>query len=75
MGQQRPTLAQVRKWPAAVSVADGARALGVSRASLYAAITAGTCPVDVIMVGRRKKVLTHSLVRVLEGSGTEAKSA
>lgn len=75
MRQQRPTLAQIRKWPASVNVADGARALGVSRASLYAAIADSTCPVEVITVGRRKKILTHSLISVLEGTGTRAKSA
>ena len=47
----------------------------MSRASLYAAIADGTCPVEVITVGRRKKILTHSLISVLEGTGTRAKSA
>ncbi len=72
MQTQRPTLAQIRKWPASVNVADGARALGVSRAALYAAIADGTCPVEVITVGKRKKILTHSLVEVLEGRGDRA---
>ncbi len=44
----------------------------MSRAALYAAIADGTCPVEVIKVGKRKKVLTHSLVEVLEGRGDRA---
>lgn len=72
MQTQRPTLAQIRKWPASVNVADGARALGVSRAALYAAIADGACPVEVITVGKRKKILTHSLIEVLEGRGDRA---
>ena len=52
-----------------------AQALGVSRASLYAAIGEGTAPVQVIRVGHRMKVLTHSLLAVLEGGGSHAESA
>jgi hypothetical protein len=61
------TLAQVRRWPPTVNVSDAARALGVSRSGLYVAIGEGTCPVETITVGRRVKVLTHSLIAVLEG--------
>jgi len=74
MGEQAPfprhgnlTLAQVRRWPPTVNVSDAARALGVSRSGLYVAISEGTCPVETIVVGRRVKILTHSLVTVLEG--------
>jgi hypothetical protein len=75
METTRPTLAQVRKWPASVNGEDAARALGVSRAALYAAIVDGTCPVEVIRVGQRKKVLTHSLITVLQGTEPHAESA
>jgi hypothetical protein len=67
--KRRPTIDQVRRWPASVNVEDAALALGVSRSGLYAAVRDGTCPVQVIRVGRRKKVLTHSLIAVLEGRG------
>jgi hypothetical protein len=69
------TLAQVRKLPAAVDVATAALALGVSRASLYAALARGERPVQVITVGHRMKVLTASLVAVLEGRGDRAGAA
>jgi Helix-turn-helix domain len=63
----RPTIEQVRAWPASVDIEDAALALGVSRSALYVAVRDGTCPAQVIRVGRRMKVLTHSLVEVLEG--------
>lgn len=65
------TLAQVRKLPAAIDVTTAAKALGISRASAYAAIDAGEFPVAVIRVNRRLRVLTHDLVRVLEGSASD----
>ena len=71
MNGKRPTLAQIRKWPAAVNVTEAAAALGVSRASLYNAIAEDRCPVRTILVGHRRKILTHSLLEVL-GDGQAA---
>jgi hypothetical protein len=63
------TLAEIkRSWPPTCDVEDSARALGVSRASAYQSIADGTYPVEVVRVNRRMRVLTHSLVAVLEGS-------
>lgn len=61
------TLAQIRKWPPTCNIEDAARALGVSRSSLYMAVREGVAPVTVITVRRRQKVLTSSLVDLLEG--------
>ena len=72
--RKRPTLDQVRRWAATCNVADGALALGVSRSSLYEAIADGKSPVETIVVGHRIRVLTHSLVTVLEGSSAKADS-
>ena len=69
------TLAEVRTWPPAVNVGRAAQALGVSRAALYAALARGERPVQVITVGHRLRVLTHSLVAVLEGRGGHAEGA
>ena len=63
----RPSLAQVRRWPPTVPVPTAAPALGMSRRSMYEAISTGRCPVRVITVNGRLKVLTASLVAVLEG--------
>jgi hypothetical protein len=71
----RPTLERIRAWPPAVDVTDAAMALGVSRSGLYQAIADGACPVQTIVVGHRRKVLTHSLIAVLEGRDTAARSA
>jgi hypothetical protein len=74
--QRGVTLAAVRKWPATVNVGQAALALGVSRASLYAALARGERPVRVLMVGRRMKVVTASLLEALEGgTGHQAASA
>ncbi len=61
------TLDDVRQWAPAVNVRQAAQALGVSRSGLYQAIAEGTCPVATITVGSRIKILTHSLLAVLEG--------
>jgi hypothetical protein len=64
----RPTLAQVKRWPATVPVEQAAAALGSGRATAYQAIADGTFPVATIRVRRRVRVLTADLVKVLEGS-------
>ena len=54
---------------APVSLADlkaGPPALGVGRATLYDALARGERPVQVITVGRRMKVLTHSVIALLD---------
>lgn len=62
-----PTLDEIRKWPATVSVTEAATALGVSRAALYARIADGTTPVGVVRIGeRRVRVVTESLIARLE---------
>jgi hypothetical protein len=61
------TLAEIRRWPAAVPVEDGARALNMSRASAYEAIARGVFPAKTIRVNRTLRVLTASLIDVLEG--------
>jgi len=59
-------LAQIRNLPALLDVTPAAAVLGVSRSNLYESIKNGSCPVKTIRVNRRIKVLTASLIRVLE---------
>lgn len=67
MTKKQPTLAEVRKWPATVSVADAARAIGCSRSHLYERVKRGDSPVKTIGVGTRHVVITADLVRLLSG--------
>ena len=60
------TLDQVRKLPATCSVEDAAAALGIGRATAYDLIAAGKFPARVLPVGRAMKVVTASLLELLE---------
>ncbi|MBB6437209.1 hypothetical protein [Streptomyces candidus] len=46
----------------------GALALGISRSQLYALIQRGEAPVRILAFGARKRVVTASLVRLLEAA-------
>lgn len=68
----QPTLAEVRKWPATVSVALAATAIGCSKSHLHDRIKRGDCPVKTIPLGARHVVITADLVRLLSGEVQEA---
>lgn len=63
-----PTLDEIRSWPATVSVPKAATALGVSKSHLHALIKRGESPVKLVPLGGRHRVITASLVRLLEGA-------
>ncbi|MYV56484.1 helix-turn-helix domain-containing protein [Streptomyces sp. SID3212] len=63
---QVPTLTEVRSWPATVSVAEAAHALGVSKSHLYDLVRRGEAPVRIVPLGTRHRVVTASLVHLLE---------
>jgi hypothetical protein len=63
-----PTLAEIRDWPATVSVPTAARAIGVSRSHLNDLIRRGEAPVKTLNFGRRNVVVTASLIRLLEAA-------
>jgi hypothetical protein len=63
----RPTLADVRKWPATVTVPVAATAMGCSKSHLYELIKSGASPVKTIPFGTRHVVITADLLRVLSG--------
>ncbi|MFE1266046.1 helix-turn-helix transcriptional regulator [Streptomyces sp. NPDC058758] len=60
------TLDEIRQWPATVSVAKAAAALGCSRSHLYAQIKRGDCPIRTLSFGSRVVVVNASLVALLE---------
>lgn len=72
MKSSQPTLADIRKWPATVSVPLAAQALGCSKSHLHERIKAGNSPVKTIPFGTRHVVITADLLRVLSGEATEA---
>ncbi|MFF2522293.1 helix-turn-helix transcriptional regulator [Streptomyces liangshanensis] len=65
---QVPTLAEVRSWPATVGVAQAALALGVSKSHLYDLVRRGESPVRIVPLGTRHRVVTASLVCLLESA-------
>lgn len=67
MAIQSVKLDEVRGWPAAVDISDACMAIGISRAQGYVSAKRGDFPARVITVGRRYKVVTADLVRLLEG--------
>lgn len=67
MDDQTVTLAEVRKWPATVSVRRACTALGISGTHGYALARRDEFPCRVIRAGGRVRVVTASLIAVLEG--------
>jgi predicted DNA-binding transcriptional regulator AlpA len=65
--KRRPTLDEVREWPATVSVELGAAAFGCSRAHAYESIRTGTFPARTLRVGNRIVVVTSSILSALDG--------
>lgn len=63
-----PTLAEIRAWPATVSVPQAATALGVSKSYLHELIKRGASPVKVLPLEGRHRVITASLVQLLEAA-------
>lgn len=68
----QPTLAEIRRWPATVSVSEAARAIGCSRAHLYERVKRDDSPVKTIALGTRYVVITADLVRLLSGEAPKA---
>ncbi|MFD7786514.1 helix-turn-helix transcriptional regulator [Streptomyces nojiriensis] len=68
----QPSLADIRKWPATISIPQAAQALGCSKSYLHEAIKRGESPVKTIPFGSRRVVITADLVRLLSGEDREA---
>ncbi|OEJ57746.1 hypothetical protein BGM19_06965 [Streptomyces agglomeratus] len=74
----KSALAEVRKWPATVSVPQAASAIGCSKSHLHERIKRGDSPVRTIPLGARHVVITADLVRLLSGEprqGAESEAA
>jgi hypothetical protein len=68
MPAEVPTLDEVRAWPATVSVPKAATALGISKSYLHGLIKRGDAPVKVLPLDGRHRVITASLVRLLDSA-------
>ena len=60
-----PTLDEIRRWPATVSPAVAATALGISRSYAYELVRRGKFPVKTLKVGGKTRVVTESILRAL----------
>ncbi|WTA76583.1 helix-turn-helix domain-containing protein [Streptomyces sp. NBC_00838] len=58
-------------WDGTGSVADASKALGFSRAKGYDLVSRGEFPCRVLKVGRSTRVVTASLLRVLDSGEPE----
>ena len=71
---RKPTLDEIRTWPAVVEIQTAAPALGISRAYAYELARRGELPCRVLKVGSCLRVVTSSLVPLLEPQGGAAAS-
>lgn len=62
-----PTVADIRGWPATVSVAQACTVFGVSESHGYDLIREGDFPVAVIRLGSRVRVVTTSILDAVAG--------
>lgn len=65
-------LDEIKQWPATVDVPTACGPLGISRAHGYALAARGDFPAKVIKVGASYRVITASLIRLLEGGADAA---
>ena len=68
------SLAELRQSGPTVNVENAARALGVSRSAAYEALARGEFPAKVIVCGSRLKVVTASLIGLLDEDRTAAEA-
>lgn len=69
---RRPTLDEMRQWPATCGIGDACRALGISRSHGYSLMSQGAFPAKVLLVGSCHRVVTASLIRLLDADDTAA---
>jgi hypothetical protein len=64
----RPTLAEIRSWPAAVTITVAATAYGFGRSHAYDLVARGEFPARIIRAGSRYVVVTADIIRQLSPS-------
>jgi predicted DNA-binding transcriptional regulator AlpA len=71
----QPTLDDIHRWPAAVSIAVASSAYGFSRSHGYDLAARGEFPARVIRCGSRLVVVTADIIRQLSASGQATDAA
>lgn len=61
------TMKQIRELPATVDAETGGAAFGISRSTAYEALRRGTFPARAIKVNGTWRIITASILEVLEG--------
>jgi predicted DNA-binding transcriptional regulator AlpA len=62
---ERPTLDEVRQWPATVGIPSASAALGISRSHGYELAARDEFPARLIRAGGRVVVITADLIKLL----------
>lgn len=75
MDSRTVTLDEVRGWPALVSMADAARVLRISKSHGYQLARDDAFPCRVLHLGGSVRVVTASLIALLEGQTDAPASA
>lgn len=60
------TIADLQKLPPTIDVVTAGRAFGINRDTAYKLARSGAFPCEVIQAGRRYRVVTADLLRVLQ---------
>lgn len=71
----QPTLDDIRRWPAAVSITAAATAYGISRSHAYELASRGEFPARTIRAGSRYVVVTADIIRQLSASDQATNAA
>ncbi|WP_200800085.1 hypothetical protein [Jatrophihabitans endophyticus] len=64
------SIEEIRAWPPTVPIVKGGAALGYGANGTYAAYKSGDFPLQVLKIGRRLRIVTAELVRLLEAGGS-----
>jgi hypothetical protein len=73
MTPEGPTLDEIKEWPALIDITQCAVALGCGKSAMYAWVKRGGLPFRTVVVGRRTRVVTASLVHMLETGESDVK--
>ena len=71
MATERPTLDEIRRWPAAVSIPRASAAFGLSRSHGFELAKRGEFPTRLIKAGGRWVAVTADLIRALSAGERE----